>query len=195
MSLNLQDETNYILQTYLFKYQEFIKKLDELGVDGFTLTKTKAQYKNKDKVILSADWNLIGEYTKEENNDDENKEDESEGNKEEEKEKNNDEEENKEETETYIFKWGWDYDDVDDVPQCQLVKQMENKFEDKGDLAILDNPVIKFHDFMMVNIIMAYTQDITKVDVVAHFESETRDQPCAIFALTNLEWLKTDKVE
>lgn len=159
-TVTLSDEDNYALHTYLNAVQEFQRKLDTLKMTSFGLQDDKAVYFAGETPLLSAKWHLIGEFTKEFDAE--------------------------AQTESYIFTWAHSRPEAQDkeYDQLQLATELIPLFDETFDCA--NKPIIKFNDYMMLNLIMSKVYNRTGY-ITQCYESAVNLS--AIFALSDVEFL------
>jgi hypothetical protein len=166
-TVTLSDEDNYALHTYLNAVQEFQRKLDTLKMTSFGLQGDKAVYFADASPLLTSKWHLIGEFTKEFDAE--------------------------AQTESYIFTWAHSRPEAQDkeYDQLQLATELTPLFNETFDCA--NKPIIKFNDYMMLNLIMSKVYNRTGYITQCYGSSENMS---AIFALSDVEFLpQSDFVE
>lgn len=160
-TVTLSDEDNYVLHTYFNEVQEFQRKLEGLGMTSFGLQDDKAVYFAGEKPLLTAKWHLIGEFTKEFDTE--------------------------AQVESYIFTWAHSRPEAKEYDQLQLATKLTEVPLFVDNLQLVNNPIIKFNDYMMLNLIMSKVHNRTGYITQCY---ESTENMSAIFALSDIEFLE-----
>jgi hypothetical protein len=165
--LSMPDETVFLLQKFMVDSEAVIARINSVTKSYvFGIVGDRAAFLSDDVPIMVCKWSVIGEFIKEA---DANALDVSIG----------PQSPTAEGPQNLVFHWAWDHE------IRSRVDVMKGIFT--GDLEVLNNPVVKFEDPMLLNIIMAHTSKEMNLEYACAFKNQ--DQPAyVIFGFWDLEW-------